>query len=229
MMLDPACEQRRILLVDDHGLVRHGIRALLDVCAPELDVDEAGSFEEALQHLQSSEHSLSLVDLDLGSTKTGLDLLEAMHRLGRGLPAIVLSGHDNHETVMQCLDRGASGFITKAADDDGVFRQAIETVLAGQVYLPRATLSRNGPGSSFAAFGRKTPDPASLKPSLQRTLVYLHQGLTNKVIAERMHVSEYTARDYCSELYRIFGVAKRSQLMVELARRGIVLREAGLN
>jgi hypothetical protein len=77
MMLDPAFERRRILLVDDHGLVRHGIRALLDVCAPELDVDEAGSFEEALQHLESSEYSMLLVDLDLGATKTGLDLLGA--------------------------------------------------------------------------------------------------------------------------------------------------------
>jgi two-component system nitrate/nitrite response regulator NarL len=133
MMLDPACEQRRILLVDDQGLVRHGIRALLELCTPELAVHEAGSFEDALQRLESSEYSLLLVDLDLGATKTGLDLIEAMHGLGRGLPAIVLSGHDNHETVMQCLDRGASGFITKAGDDDGVFRQAIATVLAGQV------------------------------------------------------------------------------------------------
>lgn len=213
-----------ILLVDDHALVRRGIRTLLQIADPQLVIDEAGSVEEAVRLLETSDYRLSMIDLDLSGGQTGLDLLEKMHELGRGLPAIVLSGNDDRETVMRCLELGASGFITKASDDEDVFRKAIESVLEGRVYLPSSALGKGGHSTPFSLRSRSTAlEDLNLKPSLKKALVFLYQGLSNKGIAQKMNISEFTARDYCSELYREFGVAKRSQLVVELARRGIAL------
>lgn len=213
-----------ILLVDDHALVRRGIRTLLQLAEPAIDVDEAGSVEAALELLGARDYTLSMIDLDLSGSRTGLDLLAMMHESGRGLPAIVLSGHDDRETVMRCLESGASGFIPKASDDEAVLRKAIETVLEGRVYLPSSALGKGGHTTPFSLSGRTTAlGDLDIKPSLKKTLVFLYQGLSNKGIAQKMNISEFTARDYCSELYREFGVARRSQLIVELARRGISL------
>lgn len=223
MNLAPAAKPA-ILLVDDHALVRRGIRALLQLAEPAIDVDEAGSVEAALELLGARDYTLSMIDLDLSGSRTGLDLLATMHESGRGLPAIVLSGHDDRETVMRCLESGASGFIPKASDDEAVLRKAIETVLEGRVYLPSSALGKGGHTTPFSLSGRTTAlGDLDIKPSLKKTLVFLYQGLSNKGIAQKMNISEFTARDYCSELYREFGVARRSQLIVELARRGISL------
>lgn len=223
MNLAPAAKPA-ILLVDDHALVRRGIRTLLQLAEPAIDVDEAGSVEAALELLGSRDYTLSMIDLDLSGSRTGLDLLAAMHDSGRGLPAIVLSGHDDRETVMRCLESGASGFIPKASDDEAVLRKAIDTVLEGRVYLPSSALGKGGHTTPFSLSGRTTAlADLNIKPSLKKTLVLLYQGLSNKGIAQKMNISEFTARDYCSELYREFGVARRSQLIVELARRGIAL------
>lgn len=218
--------RRKALLIDDHILVRRGVRLLMQLSSPQLDIEEAGSIPEALALLETTEVDLSFLDLDLGSQQSGLDLLAEMHRRGRGLPAIVLSAFDDRDTIMRCLDAGASGFITKASGDEEVFRAAIDAVIGGRVYLPSSALGKGGREVKTALFKRGTPlDDFGLKPSLQRTLMYVYQGMGNKAIAREMNISEYTARDYCSELYRFFGVARRSQLIVELARRGMALPE----
>lgn len=216
----------RILLIDDQGIVRRGIKTLLQLSDPMLTIDEASTVADAVARLQTTEYKFSLVDLDLAGGESGLDLIGKMHEMNRGLPAIVLSGHDDRETIMQCLERGAAGFITKASEDEAVFRTAIETVLAGRVYLPSNALGRGGHSPLASKSPRTTTlNDLKLRPKLAEALTYVYQGLGNKSIASRMNISEYTARDYCSELYREFGVAKRAQLIVELARRGIAIPE----
>lgn len=216
----------RILIVDDHGLVRRGIKTLLQLSAPNLIVDEASTVAEAISKLESGEYDFSLVDLELGGEETGFDVIDKMHELERGLPAIVLSGTDDRETIMDCLKRGASGFITKASEDEDVFRKAIDTVLAGCVYLPPNAIGRGGHSPSFSKRPKATQiSDLNLRPKLAETLTYLYQGLSNRVIARRMNIGEFTARDYCSELYREFGVARRAELIVELARRGIAVSD----
>ena len=214
----------RILLVDDQGIVRRAIKTLLQLSDPRLIVDEAATVAQATLKLETEQYAFSLVDLDLAGGETGFDVIDKMHEMERGLPAIVLSGTDDRETIVDCLRRGASGFITKASEEEDVFRTAIDTVLSGRVYLPSNAIGRGGKTPAFSREARvKQISELHLRPKLAETLAYVYQGLSNKAIARRMNIGEFTARDYCSELYREFGVAKRAELIVELARRGIAM------
>lgn len=216
----------RILLVDDHGIVRRGIKTLLQLSDPTLHIDDVSSLSEAVSKLQGQAYTFSLVDLHLSGGESGLDLIGTMHDMQRGLPAIVLSGEDDRDTIMQCIERGAAGFITKSSEDEMVFRVAIETVLSGRIYLPSSALGRGGHSPMLPRSPKVTAlADLKLRPKLAETLACVYRGLSNKSIANQMHISEYTARDYCSELYREFGVAKRAQLIVELARRGVVISD----
>lgn len=216
----------RILLVDDQGIVRRGIKTLLQLSDPHLIIDEAATVAEATSKLETEQYAFSLVDLDLAGGESGFDVISKMHELERGLPAIVLSGSDDRDTILDCLKRGASGFITKASEDEGVFRTAIDTVLSGRIYLPSNAIGRGGHTPAFSRPPKVTNiSDLQLRPKLAETLKYVYQGLSNKAIGRRMDIAETTARDYCSELYREFGVARRAQLIVELARRGVAMSD----
>jgi two-component system, NarL family, nitrate/nitrite response regulator NarL len=215
----------RILLIDDHVIVRRGIRTLLEMSSPLAQIDEASSFDEAIALVERNVYTLTMLDLDLSREKSGLDILDRLRELDRGLPAIVLSGHDDRATVMQCLERGASGFIAKSSDEESVLRTAIDVVLAGRVYLPSSALGKGGSTvpSSVALARPVSLDGLNLSPKLKEALMCLYQGMSNKAIAKKMNISPFTARDYCSDLYREFGVTGRAQLVVELARQGIAV------
>ncbi len=136
----------KILLVDDHFVVREGLAALLRGLLPDVEVNEAGDGEEALQAVQREIPSLVIVDLGL----PGISGLELTRRLRQRLPqlrVLFFSLHDELALVRQALDAGARGYVTKRAAPT-VLLEAIRRVLAGQLYLeqpwPRAWPASRG-------------------------------------------------------------------------------------
>jgi DNA-binding NarL/FixJ family response regulator len=214
---------RHVLLVEDEGLTRTAMRSLILSSQPTLDIDEAGRFEEAVERLQSKAYDLIFLDFHLGPNHTGMDLLHWLQDNEMALHVVMLSAQDDRETVLDCIKNGAGGFISKASEGGGsVFREAIETILGGRVYLPNSVLGKGGHTPQAPAPSKGISiDSLNLPPRLEQTLRLVLQGLSNKGIARKMDISENTAKEYISDLLSRFNVSRRTFLIVEMARRGI--------
>lgn len=210
-----------ILLLEDHGVVRHAMRTELQMTEPLARVHEASSYAQAMDLLASHAFDVAFLDHDLGEERTGFDVLEHIHENCIETKAIILSGRDDRATIMDCLAAGASGFIPKAAEGEGIFRRAIDTVFQGGVYLPSSALGKGGYTPVTAPV---TAESAGVTGRQLEVLYYLCRGLQYKVIAWKMDISEHTVRkDYVTALLRRFNVPNRVELMLEISRRRIVV------
>lgn len=213
----------RTLLVEDQGLTRQAMKTLLMQCDPRLHVDEARDFDTCTEAIGARPYDLLFLDYQLGCGGSGLDVLHWI--AGREIPihVVMLSGQDDRETVMECIKAGASGFISKRSDEgDAVFRSALDTILRGQIYLPHTAMGKGG-FSPHASLPVASLDSLALSPRLTEALGYLCQGLSNKGIARKMGLTENTVKEYTGDLLEKFGVRRRTELIVEMARRGIVI------
>jgi two-component system nitrate/nitrite response regulator NarL len=212
-----------ILILEDQGLVRAGMRALVQISEPHARIREAGTYEEAVALAEAGPIDIAFLDVDLKADKSGLDFLKWLREGERDTRAIMLSGRAEKDLVMACLAEGASGYIVKDMESDGLFRRALDTVFSGSIFLPATVIGRGGFTPAQAA--APTPIPAESLGVSGRTLealYYVCQGLPNKLIARHMGIEEGTVRkDYLPKLFRIFHVVRRTELMIEVSRRGI--------
>lgn len=218
----------KTLLVEDEGVTRNAMKALLMQCDPRLEIHVASSFSSCIDRLEHGRYDLLFLDFHLGQEGTGLDILKWIRQQEIAIHTVMLSAHDDKETILECIGEGASGFISKKTNsEDNVFRTALDTILNGQIYLPNSTFGRGG----FSPPPVVAPSPMSveslqLSPRLTQTLGYVCQGLSNKAIARLMNVTEGTIKEYTGTLLKQFGVSRRTALIVEMARRGLVVPRA---
>jgi two-component system nitrate/nitrite response regulator NarL len=214
-----------VLILEDQGLVRAGMRELVQICEPRSQIHEASSYDEAVEKLTARPYDIAFLDIDLKSEKTGIDVLRYIRSLDIGTRAIMLSGRSGRELVMECIDAGASGYILKDMEGEGLFRRALDTVFQGSIFLPASMLGRGGftPSPPSGTVGPSV-ESLGLSGRVLEVLYYLCQGLPNKAIANRMRIEEGTIRkDYVPRLFRTFRVARRTELLVEISRRGITI------
>lgn len=213
---------KNVLIVEDQQLVRAGMRLMLHIAEPRCVIFEAGSHQEALERLAEQAFDVVFLDIDLGAGTSGLDTLAHIREQGMTVKVIMLSGSDDPKTVLGCVAAGASGFITKGHGDETVFELALATVFSDGVFLPASVIGGGHGVKPHRPAEPRTAAELGLSPRLCEVLYYLCQGLPNKSIANRMGISEGTVRrDYVSELLKFFSVARRTELIVEVARRGI--------
>lgn len=214
-----------ILILEDQGLVRAGMRELIQISEPHAQIHEASSYEEAVERIDSGPIHIAFLDIDLKGEHSGLDFLKYLRAREVDTRAIMLSGRADKELVMECLREGASGYILKDMDSDGLFRRALDTVFQGSVFLPASVIGRGG-------FSPVRPtEPASVSADTLglggrplEALYWVCQGLPNKSIARHMGIEEGTVRkDYLPQLFRLFKVVRRTELLVEVSRRGLVV------
>jgi two-component system, NarL family, nitrate/nitrite response regulator NarL len=201
------------------------MRALIHISEPAAQIEEASSFDQAVALAEMTCFDVAFLDIDLKDQKSGLDVLRYIRAKDIDTRAIMLSGHAERDIVMECLAAGASGYIVKDMESDGVFRRALDTVFQGSIFLPANVIGRGR-----SAFSHRATPPAVSAEAIGVTgralevLYYLCQGLPNKLIAEKMELEESTVRkDYVPKLFRIFQVARRTELLVEVSKRGIVV------
>lgn len=219
----PAMQAKTVLLVEDQSLVRAGMKTMLHIVEPDLLITEAGSYDEALRKLQQYKIDFVLLDIDLRSEKSGLDLLAHVREQELPVKVIMLSASDDRDTVMHCIAAGASGYIAKSSGNESVFAEALSTVLNDGVFLPASILGLPRPGMATERLpSAKTLADFALSPRMTEVLYYLCQGLPNKGIARQMGISEGTVRKtYVSELLRHFKVTRRTELIIEVSRLGL--------
>jgi two-component system nitrate/nitrite response regulator NarL len=214
-----------ILILEDQGLVRAGMRELIQISEPRARILEASGFEEALAQTAAEPIDIAFLDIDLKGERSGLDFLRELRARDLDTRAIMLSGRSDKDLVMECLREGASGYILKDMDSDGLFRRALDTVFQGSIFLPASVIGRGG----FSPAGPVEPAPVSaqslgISGRPLEVLYWVCQGLPNKAIARHMDIEEGTVRkDYLPKLFRIFKVVRRTELLIEVSRRGIVV------
>ena len=214
-----------ILILEDQGLVRAGMRELIQISEPHALIQEAASYDEALARIAAGPIDIAFLDIDLRGDRSGLDFLRYLREQEIDTRAIMLSGRSDKDIVMECLREGASGYILKDMEDDGLFRRALDTVFQGSVFLPASVIGRGG----FSPARPSEPAPVSAESlgvsgRALEALYWVCQGLPNKSIARHMGIEEGTVRkDYLPRLFRIFKVVRRTELLIEVSRRGILV------
>lgn len=205
---------RRFLLIDDHALIRSGLRQLLRAGLAGVEVTEAGSIAEALRP-DTPVPDLVLLDIELPGLN-GIEGIAVLRKKWPAAPVIVLSSHVGSEKVEAALARGAAGFVSKAEPSERIFA-AIDTALRA-ANLPPAGRA-GGTSETAAAAGE---EPVRLTPRQAEVLDLLCEGMSNKLIGKRLDLSENTVRGHVQALLAFLQVASRTEAMVAARRQGLV-------
>jgi DNA-binding NarL/FixJ family response regulator len=207
----------RVLIVDDHPVVRHGLRSLL-AGHPDLEaVGEAGDGAEALSWLASHEADVILLDIQM----KGLGGLEVARRAQRSHPSvkiIVLTTYDDESYLREALEAGVSGFLLKSVSHESL-PDSIRAVMQGEKLLSPALVSAVVDGYQQLA-QEQAKREAGLTPEELEVLAAIAEGAGNKDVAERFFWSEATAKRRVQETIGKLGVSSRAQAIAEAARRG---------
>lgn len=191
-----------ILLVDDHPLVRDGLRSRLESVPHFVVVAEADSAEQALSHAATLRIDLVLMDINLNGMN-GIELTDRFHELYPEMAVLMLSMHDKAEYVMQSLQAGARGYVLKDAPATEIIT-AIDTVMSGNVYYS-AALSKQMENSVSSA--------QLLTPREKEILKRIATGKSNKHIARDLDLSFRTVETHRSNIKRKLGIEYQADLI----------------
>ncbi len=206
--------QHRLVIADDHPLFRGALREAVTGLLANAEIAEAGSFDDAAKLLDTGgEVDLVLLDLSMPGVRgfSGLMYLRAQYP---STPVIVVSANDDPAVIRRCMDFGASGFIPKTLDVEGM-RAAVQRVLNGGVWTPPdVDLSAGNDAEAAELMSRL----ATLTPQQVRVLMMLSEGLLNKQIAYELGVSEATVKAHVSAILQKLGVESRTQAVIAAAK-----------
>jgi DNA-binding NarL/FixJ family response regulator len=223
-MADTNDEQKvKILIVDDHAVIRAGLRLLIETNKRFAVCSEAGNCRNAISAAETSQPNLILLDIDLD----GENSLQCMPELLRAAPAarvLVLTGLNDARLHAEALKAGAMGLVLKEKAAE-VLLKAIEKVHHGEVWFDRTTM-----GSVLAQMsrsgGRAAEDPegakiSSLTDREREVVTLIGEGLKNKHIAERLFISETTVRHHLTSVFDKLGVTDRLELVIYAYRHNL--------
>lgn len=210
-----------VLLVDDHPLVRMGIRAALQRHFPEAEVFEAGDGAEALALVDAHPATLALVDVHLPGT-SGVELVRQLRAAERTARVLMVAGEADPWTVNEALAAGATGFLNKSSSSD-LLPQALRTVLEGGVFLCPASQQALQRVEHSALTPVASPGPSVLSPREREVLRYLAQGETTKSVAGLLGISPKTVETHRSHIMRKLRTNSIAVLVRYAIRHGLTL------
>lgn len=207
----------KLLVVDDHALIREGLRQTLRRLADDVDILEAANRAAALESAAlNPDLDLVLLDLNLPG-EVGFSALEALRNQYPELPIVVLSGNDDREIVRGAIERGVLGFVPKSSSNE-VMLSAIRLVLSGGVYLPPQILDMRPPASA-----EKGDRGAQLNLTQREldVLALMLQGKSNKLISRELGLAEGTVKIHVTAVLKALRVTTRTQAVVAATQMGL--------
>ena len=210
--LDPSAPGRpiRVFLLDDHEVVRRGLRDLLEADGDIEVIGESGSAEEAARRIPALRPQVAILDgrLPVGS---GIDVCREIRSRDPNIAALVLTSYDDDEALFSAIMAGAAGYVLKQVRGQDLL-DAVRRVAAGQSLLDPAVTQqvldrlREGPKEDKALSG--------LTDQERKVLELIGEGLTNRAIGERLFLAEKTVKNYVSSLLAKLGLERRTQAAV---------------
>ena len=218
----------KILVIDDHALIRQALQNMLRVLDNGAEVMESADCSAALA-LAAEQPDLDLILLDLHLPGMGgMDALTHFRQSHPAVPVVVLSGANDRQTVLTAIDRGAMGFIPKSSSNE-VMLSALRLVLSGGVYLPTEILEHAGlstvwnAGSTTPSGGvpGRTPAELGLTDRQMEVLALLLQGKSNKLICRELGLAEGTVKIHVTAVLKALNVTSRTQAVIAASRLGL--------
>jgi DNA-binding NarL/FixJ family response regulator len=213
----PEARPVRVLLIDDHPIVREGIAAILSDTTEFEIVDEVGSGEEGLESVVlAGAPDVVIVDVRLPAMN-GLAVCAALSRRAPTVRTIVFTSYPTDDTIAEALDAGARGFVAKESGTTAL-RHAVRAVAAGETFLDPRLANRV---TAITAMGRRSRGPFGLSRQELRVVRLLPRGLTNSQIGQQLGLSEQTVKSHLHNAMRKLRVANRAQAAALAQREGL--------
>jgi two-component system, NarL family, response regulator DevR len=205
----------RIFLVDDHEVVRRGVRDLLEAEDDFEVVGEAGSVDEALQRIAAVPTDVAVLDVRLPDG-SGVELCRELRSLHPSIACLMLTSYDDDEALFEAIVAGAAGYVLKQVKGIDIVA-AVRQVGAGRSLLDPAMISRVM--ERLRTGTQEDPRLAGLSRQERRILELLAEGMTNRQIAAEMFLAEKTVKNYVSNLLTKMGMSRRTEAAVYAARQ----------
>jgi len=186
----------KILLADDHGLFRDSMAVWLKQLDRQVDILFSASFDQVCRALDRHVFHLLMIDLGMPGMQGAISIRE-LHDQAGNTPLLVVSADENPLVIQSCIDAGAVGYVPKSSEGE-VILKAARTVLEGGQYTP-------------PSLHRQLASHPEFTDRQMQLLALLAEGLSNRDIAERLHLSEGTVKQYVTRLLRQLDVDNRMQ------------------
>ena len=199
-----------VLLVDDHLVVRSGLRALLGT-QPDLHViAEAASGEEAMDRVQEHSPDVVVMDLAMGAGMDGIEAIRRIRERNRSQAILVFTTYDSDADIVRAVDAGAMGYLLKDAAPEEIF-SAIRGAVQGKSVMSPPVASR--------LFQQLRNPEEILTPREAELLSLLTEGLGNRELGRRLFISEATVKTHLAHIYAKLGVETRAAAIATAIRR----------
>ncbi|GAB3895203.1 response regulator transcription factor [Spirosoma agri] len=205
----------KLMLVDDHSIVRDGIRLLLEQAEGLEIIDEANDGEEALEKLKSHQPDLVLMDISLPGM-SGIQTTQVVSRLYKNVRVLMLSMHNNEDYILRSVEAGAYGYILKDSSSDEMIK-AIRMIALGEKYYssPVASIILSGYMQQLKKGSKQSREvqPSRLSNKEKEILQFLVDGMSSREIAERLQLSVRTVDNHRANMMRRLQVRNAAELV----------------
>lgn len=209
-------EQVQVVIVDDHVMVREGIKQLLEMDGDIKIIGEAGDGEEGIKIIEKTDPDVILLDVNMPKMN-GLEMLQKLKETGIPRKVLILTIHNEVEYLLKAVEIGVNGYVLKDSEL-AVLRKAIFSVHHGENYiqpsLATLLMKRMQENTSEVAEGLTKREMEVLK--------LIAEGMYNKEIAEKLMISEKTVKNHVSNIFRKINVSDRTQAAVYAIKNGFV-------
>ena len=221
-MANPSSNPIRVMLIDDHVVMRMGLRMLIETQPGLRVVGEATDRSAAIANVIHEQPDIILLDLDLGD-ESGLELLPELRAAAKAAHVIVLTGVRAPEEHQQAVRLGATGIVLKEQAVDTLV-QAIRQVHAGEAWLDQALVANvlaDRARTRGAALNAETAGIVTLTERERHIIALIGEGLKNRQIGDRLSISETTVVHHLTSIFTKLGVANRLELVTYAYRHGL--------
>lgn len=209
-----------ILIVDDHFVVREGLKLILETNEQFQVAGEAENGQEALKLLEHIQPDVILLDLNM-PVMGGLETMKAMKTQGYSIPVIILTTYNEDELMVNGLALGAKGYLLKDTGRENLFR-SIESAVRGETLLSAEIMERVIAAKTQTAPHSAKADPSLLSEKETYILQCVAKGFKSKEIAYELGIAERTVKAHLTSIYNKLGVDSRSQAVAAALERGLL-------
>lgn len=221
----------KVLIADDHSVVRTGLKYVLESLAEQVTILEACDYFTA-QTIVQQHDDLDLIILDLAMPgMEQLDAISALRRIIPATPIVIFSAAEDPDTITETIKKGAQGFIAKSSPREIVLA-ALNSILDGEVYLPEAVKYAIQDNDINANWNYRDPvnrnmanDKLQLTNRQREVLLLIVQGESNTEIADCLNLTLATIKTHIANLFQILGVNNRSQAAYKATKMGLLRKE----
>jgi two-component system nitrate/nitrite response regulator NarL len=219
----------RVVIADDHPIVRDGLRKLLSIEEDINVVGEAADGQQLLDHMDEWLPDVILLDLRMPNTD-GLTALQTLNSTNNPAKVIILTASEDKNEFVQAMKLGCAGIVLKQTSADLIVK-SIRKVHAGEIWLDAhttaAVMRQFATAEAAAASGLKGRERTPLSTREREIVALVAQGYKNKEMAEKMFISEQTVKNHLHNIFDKLGVSDRLELALYAIHKGLHLPQAG--